>query len=291
MIPSSYGALARWQSSAGAGPVVRGRRASGDGDTIHFLSGNGFAGGVYWPFLRLFLPRHALVTHDIEGHGDSDAAENYSGTGAVIARIPQVMADLQLPATPLIGMGHSYGGALTLAVAARNPGLFRALVLLDPILLPWPAYWSMRMAALLHRHPMAESARRRRDRWASRVEAFERLRGRGIYAGWSDEALNCFIDYATRDAADGTRVLCCPKGIEAQIFEQPVYPWRLLPKIEVPVLFLRGAQSYGFFAWAERLAQRANPRVRVQQIAGGHCFMQQDASAAHAAVQEFLDSL
>ena len=290
MIPDSYDALARWQSAAGAGPIVRGRHAQGAGNTIHFLSGNGFAGGVYWPMLRRFLPDYGLFTHDIEGHGDSDAGRNYSGTGKVMRRIPLVMAEQGLTGAPLIGMGHSYGGALTLAVAARNPGLFRALVLLDPILLPPPAWWSLRVWSRLGRNPMAQSARRRRDRWDSRDQVIEKLRGRGIYAGWTDETLACFADYATRDA-DGGRVLSCPREIEAQIFEQPVYPWKLLRRVEVPILFLRGAQSYPFFSWAERLARRANPRVITRQIPGGHCFMQQDPQATHGAVMEFLNSV
>lgn len=282
-----YGQLPRWESSAGGGPTLRGRRADGHGPMIHFLSGNGFCGGVYWPMLRSFLPGYGLFLHDIESHGESEAGSRYSGTPAVIRRIPQVMEQQGLVGRPLIGMGHSFGGALTLHVAADHPGLFKALVLLDPILLPAPLFWLFRFMAKIGRHPMAQAARRRRDAWPSRDEVMSRLRGRGIYQGWTEEALACFVDYATVER-DGRRVLCCPRELEAQIFEQPVYPWRVLPKVDVPILFLRGAQSYGFFPWAERLAQRGNPRVTVQTLPGGHCFMQENPQAAYEAVRDFL---
>jgi pimeloyl-ACP methyl ester carboxylesterase len=60
-----------WQSQAGSGPTLRGRRVDNGRPLIHFLHGNGFCGGVYWPFLRGLLPDYALFCHDLEGHGAS----------------------------------------------------------------------------------------------------------------------------------------------------------------------------------------------------------------------------
>lgn len=278
-----------WTSSVGEGPSLRGRRAESGGPLLHFLHGNGFCGGVYWPFLSRFLPDYALFCHDFEGHGHSDAPQRFSGPRALIQRIPQVMAEQGLtPERPLIGIGHSYGAALTLRVAAENPGLFRALVMLDPIAMPTSAWLGVKLAAALRRNPIAQAARRRRDRWASRAEVLERLSGRGIYAGWTELALHCFVEHATRDDEDGTRVLCCPKSLEAEIFDQPIYPWRAFPTVQVPILYLYGTGSYSFIPWAARLAQRANPRVSVQTLDGGHCYMQQDPVAAADAVRAFL---
>lgn len=290
MPSDAYDQLARWQSDAGTGPTLRGRRAGGSGPLIHFLHGNGFCGGVYWPMLRRFLPDYGLFTHDIEGHGDSDAPAQYSGTGAILRRLPLVMQDQGLMDQSLIGMGHSFGGALTVALAARHPQRFKALVLLDPILLPDLAWWGIRLAGRIGRNPMSNAARRRRDTWGSRDEVLQRLRGRGIYAGWSEEALASFVEHATRDR-DGQRVLCCPREIEAAIFSQPVYPWKALAQIQVPVLFLRGAQSYEFFPLSERVARRTNPRVVLQTLPGGHCFMQEQPQRASEAVRAFLERI
>lgn len=287
---TSYAELKPWVSHAGVGPALRGRRIAGQGPTLHFLSGNGFCGGVYWPLLRQFLPDYGLFTHDIEGQGDSDNPARFSGVRALLRRIPQVMADQGLTGQPLIGIGHSFGGALTLRVAAENPGLFRALVLLDPILFPPLFFAGIRMAALVGRHPMANGARRRRDRWATRDEVIERLRGRGTYKRWTEEAMACFADYATHDEG-GQRVLSCPREIEAAVFEHPVYPWPAFRRIKVPVLFLRGEHSFSFFPAAERLAQRACPQLTLRRLPGSHCFMQQDPRASHAVIAEFLETL
>jgi pimeloyl-ACP methyl ester carboxylesterase len=279
---------AGWESRAGGGPVLRGRRApaAGAGSTVHFLPGNGFCGGVYWPFLKRFLPERGLFLHDIEGHGESEAPPHFSGIGAIARRVPAVLKE-QAVRGPLVGMGHSFGAALTLKVAADNPGLFSALVLLDPIVFPTPVWLAMRAMAALGLHPMTKAALRRRREWPSRQEALDRLRGRGIYKGWTEEALECFVDYATADVA-GRRVLRCPPELEAEIYERPVYPWPSFRSVTVPILFLYGAGSYPFFLPASRLARRANAGVQVATVPGHHCFMLEDAGAAHRAVADFL---
>lgn len=286
----SYSELRPWESNAGEGVTIRGRRTDGGEPLIHFLHGNGFCGGVYWPMLRQFLPQYGLITHDIEGHGDSGKPEKFSGVRAVIKRIPEVMADQGLPGQPLIGMGHSFGGALTLCVAANNPGLFKALVLLDPIVMPPLVFAGVRFASMIGRHPLADASRRRRERWGSRVEVADRLRGRGTYKGWTEEALSSFVEYATHDA-DGQRVLSCPREIEAEIFERPVWPWTAFKQVRVPILFLRGEQSFPFFPRAATLAKRANPDIVIKTVPGGHCFMQENPDAAYKIVVEFLASI
>lgn len=283
-----FGDLPRWESSAGGGPRLRGRRADGAGATVHFLPGNGFCGGVYWSFLQKLLPQHGLFLHDIEGHGDSEAPAHFSGIGAVTRRIPAVMQEQGLrDGRPLIGMGHSFGAALTLKVAADNPGLFKALVLLDPIVFPGPVWAGVKLMAALGVHPMVKAALRRRREWASRQDALDRLRGRGIYAGWPEQALVDFVDSATHDA-NGKRLLSCPPGLEAEIYARPVYPWPSFRKARLPILFLHGAQSYPFFPPAARIAQRLNPQVAVATSPGHHCFMVEDPSSAAAAVTNFL---
>lgn len=276
-----------WESRAGGSTVLRGRRCESHGPTIHFLSGNGFCGGTYWPFLRELTADYGLFTHDIEGHGDSEAPAKFSGIEAVCRRVIAVANEQRL-GRPLIGMGHSFGAALTLKLAAENPTRFSALVLLDPIIMPPTAWHIWSRLRYLRANPAAQTARKRRDRWRSRDEAAERLHGRGIYAGWTAEAFDSFIDHATRDDANGERVLNCPKEIEAQIFERPVYPWNYFSRLSIPVLVVYGAQTYSFIAPATKLAQKHHPRLQAQTLPGGHCFMQQDPMAAAQTVRAFL---
>lgn len=273
-------------------PIWRGHRAEAPtpaAPTIHFLSGNGFCGGTYWPLLRQFLTDYGLFCNDIEGHGASDAPARFSGVQPALDRIREIIGAQQLEQRPLIGMGHSFGGALTLRLAADHPRLFRAIVLLDPIVIPTPAWLGVKLASALRRNPMAEGARRRRSRWDSYEAAFDRLHNRGIYAGWTDEAMSCFVSHALRPDEQGNGVrLSCPAELEAQIFEHPLYAWRSFRHVQCPVLFLYGQSSYSFFPWAHRRVRHVNPAIQVRTLPGGHCFMQQDPQASHAAIRDFL---
>lgn len=287
-VPARYDHMTPWSATASHGPILRGRRHDGPATTLHFVHGNGFCGGVYWPLLHQLLPHYGLFCHDFEGHGESDPPARFSGAAAITARIAEVITELRPGGQALIGVGHSYGAALTVRVAAARPQLFRALILLDPILMPTHVLAATRLLTLLRRNPMAMAACRRRDRWASRQQAWEHLHGRGIYKGWRDDAFDSFIDHATHDA-DGARVLSCPKWLEAEIFSHPIYPWRALRQLRCPVLYVYGTQTYGFVAQAARGAARACATLEVQTQAGGHCFMQEDPQTTAQMMRAFLE--
>ena len=91
---------------SGPAPIWRAHRADAPAGqpTIHFLHGNGFCGGVYWPLLRQFLPDYGLFCNDIEGHGDSDAPERFSGVEAVLQRARGIIAAQRLEGASLIGL-------------------------------------------------------------------------------------------------------------------------------------------------------------------------------------------
>jgi pimeloyl-ACP methyl ester carboxylesterase len=287
---TSYHAMTSpWTSSAGGGPMLRGRRHDSAATTLHFVHGNGFCGGVYWPLLKELLPQYGLFCHDIEGHGDSDRPARFSGSIAIAQRIAPVAADRRPGGQALVGVGHSYGAALTVRAAAENPELFQALVLLDPILMPTPVFAATRVLAALGRNPIANGARRRRDRWPTREQAWTHLHQRGIYRGWQDEAFDCFIEHATRDE-DGERRLVCPTWLEAAIFDHPLYPWPALRRLRCPVLFVYGTHTYPFIGPAARKARKLRPSIDVRTQTGGHCFMQEDPQRTAATVRDFLST-
>ena len=79
-----YADLPRWSSTAGGGPPLQGRIAGQGGPWIHWLSGNGFCGGVYWPMLRPLARDHQLFLHDIEGQGDSGVPPRFRGSRTML---------------------------------------------------------------------------------------------------------------------------------------------------------------------------------------------------------------
>lgn len=91
---------------------------------IHGLTGH----GQRWQTLATrHLGQFAVVGPDLIGHGRSSWAAPWTLDANVAALAALVEAD-----APVVVVGHSFGGAVALSLAAVRPDLVSALVLLDP---------------------------------------------------------------------------------------------------------------------------------------------------------------
>lgn len=289
----AYRDLPQWQSRSPSadrrGALMRGRHRAGE-PSLHFVHGNGLSGGVYWPFLAPLSEGYGLITQDLEGHGESDPVPGFGGAAHLTARLLDNLEALRGNAGAVIGVGHSYGAALSLCMAALQPQRFSALVLLDPILMPrgtWLASW---VAARLGQHPLAKGTRRRRHVWPDREAVLQHLRGRGVYAGWDEAALEAFADEALKPTPAGLELICA-REMEASIYERPILAGRRMQRIGVPALVVSGDRSYPFMPASVAALQRANPAIRTQQVPGGHCFMLERPRETAACIRDFLRTL
>ncbi len=113
--------------------VVRGQGP--DLVLIHGASGN--ARDFTFDMLEDLADDFRVIAFDRPGMGWSDRQEE-------IERSPQAQADVLRSAAAQLGverpivLGHSYGGAVALGWALRDPGNTAALVLLAPASHPWP---------------------------------------------------------------------------------------------------------------------------------------------------------
>lgn len=273
------------------GLVLRGHRRTGTGPALQFLSGNGFCAGVYGALLRR-LPAHwQIIALDLPGQGYSDDPPRYEGSRALLARIEAAFDEL-FGGASRIAMGHSFGGVLSALLAARQPDRIAGLLLLDPVIFPPWLFRALRLAAPLGLHPFEKAARRRRAHWPSRAAAREYLRGRGIYRGWTEEALDDFVRHALRDDPGGGVRLACPPGLEAEIFARPAGGyWQALARYAGPVAMIHGRDSYPFLPAAARRLRALQPDALVRAVPGGHCFMQQHPDEAAQAVAEAVTRL
>lgn len=81
--------------------------------------------------VEVFARHHKVVTLDLAGHGESGAdRERWSVTG-LAGDVEAVVDDLGLDQIVLIG--HSMGGPVSLAAAARMPGRVQAIVAVDTL--------------------------------------------------------------------------------------------------------------------------------------------------------------
>lgn len=194
----------------------------------------------------------------------------------------------------IIGAGHSLGAAISMIAAVQRPALFRALVLIEPVLLP-PALLE---AARAHPEqadlmPLVQRARKRRNRWPHRRQAFEHFRGKSVFSGLSDEALWDYVNHGLEETPEGDVVLRFPREWEAQIYARPPLDiWQIVPQISAPTLAIRGARSdtLGNEAWHRwQSLQPAAHFIELQDA--GHLAPLEQPERLATIICNFLDAL
>lgn len=287
--------LQPWSHRTGHGFTVRGYITADTGKPlIHFLHGNGFSGLTYWAMLTHLLDDFDIMLSDVQGHGDSDAGDRFIGWNQNAELIGNVLqSKIRERENPHVyGVAHSFGGALTTLMAAKHPALFDRLVLLDPVYFPSEMIFVMsglHLLGLSSRMPLPKQARRRQQSWASRSAAEHYFRGRGVFRGWDDTALKCYVDFALHRTESGDVALKCPPWIESRIFSSwPRKLWPAISRLECETSLVMAEHTFSFARRSASRAERRNPQVSVLNVPGSHCFMQERPQETAQQVRQLL---
>ncbi|KAJ1492639.1 hypothetical protein T484DRAFT_1742345 [Baffinella frigidus] len=94
---------------------------------VRFLGANGFPCGAYRPVLERLRASGLDVT-------TSDAWRHYTGEATWRKMADGLIEDTERQASKgrVVGVGHSFGGALLCLAAAQRPDLFERLIIVDP---------------------------------------------------------------------------------------------------------------------------------------------------------------
>ncbi len=262
----------------------------GSGPILHLAHANGFPPGTYRPLAEALAARYRVIA--------LPARPLWPGSRPTSARDWHVLAgDLvhgldSLGLRGIVGVGHSLGGVATLLAAVRRPDLFRAVVLIDPVILPpsWLlAAQLMRRLGLSDRQPLVQGALRRRTSWPSRQAAFEHLRSKPTFARWTDDSLCAYVESATRSDASGQVELVYSPEWEAHIYATaPADIWDQVPRLGVPALVIRGEHSSTFRPEAQARMQRLLRNTRFVVIPGaGHLVPMEHPFTCAAAILDW----
>jgi len=243
---------------------------------LHCLPANGFPPQVYLPLLRAMPGYHAFSVAPRALWGNPSPPPGYDWHCAADDLLAGLVA---ADARDVVAIGHSLGAVVSLLALLQAPQRFRALVLLDPVFLP--AGTLQQIAAAQARGntealPLVQGARRRRHRFASPAEARARFQQKPIFADWSAEALQLYIEYGLQPDGDGGVELVWSADWEAQIFATvPVDMWELIPRANslAPLLVLHGQHSDSFPAREVARACQLLPAANFVEMPGqGHLF-------------------
>lgn len=243
----------------------------GGGLPLHFLHANGYPPDCYKPLFELLKTQYHIFGMHLRPLWKGSKPEEIKNWHPLSEDLLRFLLD-RAPG-PVIGVGHSIGAMVTLRAALREPSRFRALVLIDPVLFvprTLISWHIIRVLGLGERlHPLIKGAKKRRRAFDNLETVFRGYRSRDVFRYMSDENLRLFIEGITQPKADGGYELVYSPDWEAQIYRTGMHDfdiWRGLSNLEVPTLFLRGAETDTFFENAARLVKRKQPKARVEAL-------------------------
>lgn len=243
----------------------------GEGAPLHFLHANGYPPDCYKPLLELLQTQYHLFGMKLRPLWPDSKLEEINDWHPFSDDLIRFLSHHK--ADPVIGVGHSIGGIVTLRAAIRQPGKFRALVLLDPVLF-MPARliaWKIARAIGLGQkfHPLIAGAKKRRKIFDDLESVYRGYRNRGIFRYMSDESLRAYIAGITRPKSNGGYELVFSTEWEAHIYLTGLRDfdlWRDLPKLEVPTLIIRGAETDTFLENAAQRVKQKQPAVKIETL-------------------------
>ena len=106
----------------------------GQGLNLHFMHANGYPPACYLPLIDLLKNQYHISAMDLRPLWPRSQPRGIGDWHPLTEDFQLFLDEQQI--SPVIGVGHSMGGIITLRTALRQPNLFRALVLIDPVLFP-----------------------------------------------------------------------------------------------------------------------------------------------------------
>lgn len=263
----------------------------GAGQVMHVAVANGFPPPIYAPTFQGLTENYRVVSLLPRAlWPDEQPPEHLENWQRVASDLLDGLAQYDLQ--NVIAVGHSFGGIASILAAIKQPERFRALILLDPTILPVSAMEVMAQMQAddsIRKSPFAQGAMRRKREWEDVETAYVYFRGKALFRDWSDAMVRLYASTGTRPANGGVE-LAWPPEWEAYYFST-IYTkiWDELGKLQVPTLVIRGGDSDTFAAESAAQVRALIPGVSYAEIPGhGHLFPQSAPDETRQLIQDWL---
>ena len=255
-------------------------RESGAGTSVVCLHANASSSAQWRPLMERLAPRFRVVAPDLYGAGGSPEwpSDRVIAIADELALLRPVLA---AAGTPLVLVGHSYGGAVALIAALAERHRLAALVVYEPTLF-----------ALIDADTAPPND-------ADGIRDAVRDAGRALDEGDVDGAARRFIDYwsgtGSWDRVPEHRKPAMAASIRNirrwghALFGEPT-PLAAFAALDVPVLVLSGTSSTAAAHGVVRRLVRVLPRAELVELAGlGHMGPVTDPATVDPVIAAFLD--
>ncbi len=260
---------------------------------VLFFHGNSFPASTYSVMLNELRGR-GLQVHALEKIGHNPAYP-------VTSNWPHLVEEVHAFAQPLVAVhqgpvvlvGHSLGGMLSLMLAALYPALAHAVVMVDaPAVAGWQAnllHLSKKLSFAAKYSPGAVS-KKRRHQWASLDEVRAHFASKKNFARWHAQVLEDYIHQGTHEVmVDGQqlRELLFSREIETQIYNTVPHNLERLIKrhpLKCPISLVAARHSREMKLAGIEFTKRIT-KGRITVIDGTHLVPMESPIATAAAVE------
>jgi abhydrolase domain-containing protein 6 len=246
----------------------------GHGKPVVLVHGFGASADSWNRFAKPLTKRYRVIAPDLPGWGASTRIESASyGYPAQVERLRQFLSALGLQRVHLVG--HSMGGFISCAYAARYPDEVITLGLIAPHGMTEPVPSDLAKDAAKGDNWLVASSPKEFDRLLNNVFA------RRPYA--PKAVVRYLADHAIRNSAKSAKIFA-----EMQTNEPPLA--ELLPKIEAPTLIVWGDHDRVLHVSCADLFRHGIKSSEVMIIPGsGHMPLVENAGACAKAWLAFVD--
>nr|WP_229224392.1 alpha/beta hydrolase [Duganella sp. SG902] len=257
---------------------------------MHFAHANSYPAGVYRQFFEALSGDYGIQSLDMHAHNP-----RYPVTDCWPHLVDEYIEELTSRYTePVILVGHSLGGMLSLMVGHKRPDLVRCVVMLDaPVVGGWRAF-AWRMIKLLGRAysvPPAKFSIRRRNVWPDAQSAHDHFAAKDLFAAWAPGVLADYMRSGLKPHPEGVQLRFTRENETAVYASLPHHLPKLLRKgYPVPIGFIGGDNSWETSQSGHRHTQALVGR-HFRIVPGGHLFPMENPAAAAQATREMIADL
>lgn len=186
-------------------------------NNIQFSHANGFGLKTYTHFLS-FLEPYEVKGVELIGHDKYTVAPNWKPLAQELIKYIENNHDM-----PVIGIGHSLGGAVTLYAAEERPDLFKQVIFLDP---PLFGGWKrrgmkiMKFFGQLDKIGPSGLAKKRREYFPTQQAAFDYFSSKKFFAPFDKKCFENYVEFGLKPNKEHGFELAFSKEIEYQVFRE-----------------------------------------------------------------------
>lgn len=260
----------------------------GSGERIVFAHANGYPPGSYQQFIKQLTPQFQVFGFHQRPLWSAELPPKRLNWRRLADDLIETLAATQTG--PVWMMGHSMGATLSTFAAAKQPGLFKGLILIDPVYMSTRRVVRVQLTPLRRqaKWPMIYKTLNRPNRFTDHAEAFEFYRGKRVFSGFSDQVLLDYVHAGTRATPEGDLQLAYAREWEAAAYRSTPWVWPRVARLKLPVLGLRGETSDTLDQASFRRWQRLQPQAELHTCRGGHLLPMEYPEATARYVIDYL---